>query len=90
MFQNLAENIELKMCIRDMIEAAEEYRAGIRIFFDVLDEIYMIFGNEKMSFERYNKILQIGIAQSEFEMCIIDSTKITKSSRNIQTTYKLL
>ena len=48
------------------IEAAEEYRAGIRIFFDVLDEIYMIFGNEKMSFERYNKILQIGIAQSEF------------------------
>lgn len=48
------------------IEVAEEYRAGIKIFFDVLDEIYMIFENEKMSFDRYNKILQIGISKSEF------------------------
>lgn len=47
-------------------EAAENYRAGIKIFFDVLDEIFMIFENDKMSFERYNKILQIGISQSEF------------------------
>ncbi len=48
------------------IEIAEEYRAGVKIFFDVLDEIYMIFENDKMSFDRYNKILQIGIAKSEF------------------------
>lgn len=48
------------------IEVAEEYRAGIKIFFDVLDEIYMIFQNDKMTFDRYNKILQIGISKSEF------------------------
>ena len=48
------------------IDVAEEYRAGIKIFFDVLDEIYMIFGEEKMSFDKYNKILQIGISNSEF------------------------
>lgn len=47
-------------------EAADGYRAGIKIFFDVLDEIFMIFENDKMSFDRYNKILQIGISQSEF------------------------
>ncbi len=46
-------------------DIAEEYRAGIEIFFNVLDEIYMIFGKEKMSFDRYNKILQIGISKSE-------------------------
>ncbi len=48
------------------IEVAEEYRAGVQIFFDVLDEIYMIFGDEKISFDKYNKILQIGISKSEF------------------------
>lgn len=47
-------------------EAAEGYRAGIKIFFDVLDEIFMIFENDKMSFDRYNKIMQIGISQSEY------------------------
>lgn len=48
------------------LEKAEEYRAGIKIFFDVLDEIHMIFQDDKMTFERYNKILQIGISKSEF------------------------
>lgn len=48
------------------LEVAEEYRNGIKIFFDVLDEIFLIFENDKMSFDRYNKILQIGISKSEF------------------------
>lgn len=48
------------------IDVAEEYRNGIKLFFDVLDEIVLIFDNEKMSFERFNKILQIGISKSEF------------------------
>lgn len=49
-----------------LIEFAEEYRNGIKLFFDVLDEIVLIFDNEKMSFDRFNKILQIGISKSEF------------------------
>lgn len=49
-----------------MISVADEYRAGIEIFFNVLDEIFLIFENDKMSFDRYNKILQTGIAKSEF------------------------
>lgn len=48
------------------IETAEEYRAGIELFFNVLDEIALIFDEEKMSFDRFNKILQIGISESEF------------------------
>ena len=48
------------------IEIADEYRAGIDLFFNVLDEIVLIFGDEKMSFDRFNKILQIGISESEF------------------------
>ena len=48
------------------IEVAEEYRNGIKLFFDVLDEMILIFDDEKMSFDRFNKILQIGISKSEF------------------------
>ena len=48
------------------IEVAEEYRNGIKLFFDVLDEMILIFDEEKMSFDRFNKILQIGISKSEF------------------------
>lgn len=48
------------------LEIAEEYRNGIKLFFDVLDEIVVIFSDEKMSFDRFNKILQIGISKSEF------------------------
>ncbi len=63
--KNILEKAD-KLEKRGQIEIAEEYRAGIKIFFNVLDEIYMIFENEKMSFDRYNKILQIGISKSEF------------------------
>lgn len=66
---NIQENILKKaeeLEEKEQKEAADGYRAGIKIFFDVLDEIFMIFENDKMSFERYNKILQIGISQSEF------------------------
>lgn len=63
--KNILERAD-KLEKRGQIEIAEEYRAGIKIFFNVLDEIYMIFENEKMSFDRYNKILQIGISKSEF------------------------
>lgn len=48
------------------VELAEEYRNGIKLFFDVLDEMILIFDDEKMSFDRFNKILQIGISKSEF------------------------
>ena len=47
-------------------DVAEEYRAGIELFFQVLDEIALIFGDEKMSFDRFNRILQVGISKSEF------------------------
>lgn len=66
---DIQENILNKADFLEQIgemEAADEYRAGIKIFYDVLDEIFMIFKDEKMSFERFNKILQIGISQSEF------------------------
>ena len=46
------------------VELAEEYRNGIKLFFDVLDEMILIFDDERMSFDRFNKILHIFISNS--------------------------
>ncbi len=51
---------------QEKIELSNEYRASISLFFDVLDEIMIAFENEKMSFEKYTKILQIGLSETEF------------------------
>lgn len=50
------------------IEEANEFRAGIEIFYAVLDEMNEIFAEDKISFERFNRLLQIGITSSEFGM----------------------
>ena len=48
------------------LEIAEEYRAGVTIFYNVLDEMFEIFEEDTMSFEKFNKLLQVGISSSEF------------------------
>ena len=47
-------------------ELSNEYRASITLFFNVLDEIMMSFENEKMTFDKYMKILQVGLSETEF------------------------
>ena len=44
---------------------AEEYKASLDILVDVLDEIATIFGDEKISLEKYKEILKIGLRNKE-------------------------
>ncbi len=55
-----------KLKEQQKLELANEYMASISLFFNVLDEIMISFENEKMSFEKYTKILQIGLSETEF------------------------
>ncbi|MBR3133073.1 MAG: helicase-exonuclease AddAB subunit AddB [Clostridia bacterium] len=48
------------------IELSKEYKASITLFWNVLDEIVKAFENDKMSFEKYMKIMQVGLSESEF------------------------
>ena len=48
------------------IELSGEYRASITLFWNVLDEIVKAFENEKISFEKYMKIMEVGLSESEF------------------------
>ena len=42
-------------------EAAAEYKTSYKILMDVLDEIVLVFGNDKITFDKYMQILKIGL-----------------------------
>lgn len=46
-------------------EIAKEYKASLEILVDVLDEIVGIFGNEKITIEKYKEILKVGFKNKE-------------------------
>ena len=47
------------------IEIANEYNTSYKVLVKLLDEIVCIFGDEKISFEKYKEILQVGLNSSE-------------------------
>lgn len=46
------------------LEKAREYEASYKKIIELLDEIVLIFGEEKVSFERYAEILKTGLGSS--------------------------
>jgi len=47
------------------IDINNEYNTSYKILINVLDEIVAIFGNQKMNFDTYKEILQVGFSESE-------------------------
>lgn len=45
-------------------EEAAEYKTSYKILMDVLDEIVLVFGNDKITFDKYMQILKIGLGNS--------------------------
>lgn len=67
----ISQNIEEKVTekIRDLevnnkIELAKEYKESYQIILDVFDEIALIFKDDKMTIDKYEKILKIGLKNS--------------------------
>ena len=46
------------------VEIATEYETSWKIIMQVLDEIVLVFGDEKITFERYMQILKTGLGNS--------------------------
>lgn len=46
-------------------EIAKEYKASLDILIDILDEMVGIFGDEKITIEKYKEILKIGLKNKE-------------------------
>ena len=47
-----------------LIDLANEYKTSFQVILDVLDEIVVIFKEEKMNLEKYTQILKIGLKNS--------------------------
>lgn len=49
----------------NQLEMANEYKTSYDVIMNLLDEIVMVFGKTKISFERYIEILKVGLKSSE-------------------------
>lgn len=58
-------NLDVKIKQINNIEITNEYNTSYKILVKLLDEIVNIFGEEKISFEKYKEILQVGFNSSE-------------------------
>lgn len=66
--QNLEEKITKKVQNLEekaKIDLANEYIASYKVILSLLDEIVLIFGEDKITLDQYRKILQIGLKNSE-------------------------
>lgn len=50
---------------KSMIDLANEYVASYKIILDLLDEMILVFGEDKTTIDQYSKILKIGLKNSE-------------------------
>ena len=65
--QNLEEKIAKKieeLEEKNLLDLASEYKTSYKIIMDILDEIVLIFQEDKMTIDKYSKILKIGLKNS--------------------------
>lgn len=65
--QNIEEKVTEKIKdleVNNKIELAKEYKESYQIILDVFDEIALIFKDDKITIDKYEKILKIGLKNS--------------------------
>lgn len=66
--QNIEEKINKKILeLQEIgkIDLANEYVSSYKIILDIFDEMVLVFGNEKLSIDKYMQILKTGLKNSE-------------------------
>ena len=63
--QKLEEKIQ-KLNSAEEIKYANEYSSSWNILMEILDEVNLVFGNQKMTFEDYREIIKSGLEVSAF------------------------
>ncbi len=81
------ENLDKKIKDYNNIEISDEYNTSYKILIDILDEICLVFEGEKMTFEKYKDLLEIGLKSSEIgkipatqDQVILGDTERTRSN----------
>lgn len=59
------EILDAKIKKYNSIEISDEYNTSFKVLVNIFDELVLLFGDEKISFEKYKELLQVGIKSSE-------------------------
>ncbi|MCI8412400.1 MAG: helicase-exonuclease AddAB subunit AddB [Clostridia bacterium] len=65
--QKIEEKINIKiqeLQDKNLIDLANEYVSSYKIILEILDEIVLVFGEDKITLDKYSKILKIGLKNS--------------------------
>lgn len=83
---NINEILDRKIKEIGSNEINSEYNTSYKILAQIFDEIVSCFGNEKVDFEKYKDLLQIGFSQSELGKIPMSQDRVvlgdSKRSRN--------
>lgn len=62
---NIIANLDKKIKTCNCLELANEYQTSYKILISILQEMVNLFGEEKITFEKYKELLIVGIQASE-------------------------
>lgn len=88
MQNKIIENLDAKIKKYNKIEISNEYNTSYKILVAILEEMVLLFGNEKITFETYKELLMVGIQASELgkipatqDQVILGDTERTRSNK---------
>ncbi len=94
--QNIEEKIKEKIIElekEDLIEVANEYASTLNIISSVLDDIVIVFGNDKITIDKFTQILKIGLKNSKLGKIPLSQDQVVigdvdrSRSHKVRTTY---
>lgn len=85
---NINEILDLKLKHYNNIEISDEYNTSYKLLISVLEDIANIFRDEKITFEKYKELLQVGLNSCELgkipatqDQVIFGDTERTRSNK---------
>ena len=82
------EMLDIKLRNYNNIELSDEYNTSYKLLINVLEDIVLIFKDEKMTFDKYKELLQVGLNSCELgkipatqDQVILGDTERTRSNK---------
>ncbi len=82
------EKLDNKIKNYNSIELSDEYNTSYKILINILDEMCLIFKEEKVTFEKYKQLLEIGLTSSKLgkipatqDQVVLGDTERTRSNK---------
>lgn len=82
------ESLNTKLKTYNNIEISDEYNTSYKILIEILEEICLIFGDDKMTFDKYKQLLEVGLSASKLgkipatqDQVVLGDTERTRSNK---------